>query len=101
MPHVVLVLTLNYIVYVVKDDSSRVATLDKVRSATLLSSDDLTRVKSNYIPVKTTILRQIERCLCVRVTGQNGDIPERRQTYHRNGDASITKTATLDIGGAT
>ena len=48
--------------YIVRLDSSRVATLDKVRSATLVSSDDPTRVKSNYIPVKTTILRQIERC---------------------------------------
>ena len=43
-------------------DSSRVATLVKVRSATLVSSSDPTRVKSNYIPVETTILRQIERC---------------------------------------
>ena len=50
--------------YIVRLDSSRVATLDKVRSATLVSSDDPTRVKSNYIPVKTTILRQIERCPC-------------------------------------
>ena len=40
-------------------------TLDKVRSATLVSSDDPTRVKSNYIPVKTTILRQIKRCQCM------------------------------------
>ena len=48
--------------YIVRLDSSRVATIDKVRSATLVSSDDPTRVKSNYIPVKTTILRQIERC---------------------------------------
>ena len=48
--------------YIVRFDSSRVATLDKVRSETLVSSDDPTRVKSNYIPVKTTILRQIERC---------------------------------------
>ena len=48
--------------YIVRLDSSRVATVDKVRSATLVSSDDPTRVKSNYIPVKTTILRQIERC---------------------------------------
>ena len=38
--------------YIVRLDSSRVATLDKVRSATLVSSDDPTRVKSNYIPVK-------------------------------------------------
>ena len=51
--------------YIVRLDSSRVATLDKVRSATLVSSDDPTRVKSNYIPAKTTILRQIERCQCV------------------------------------
>ena len=49
--------------YIVRLDSSRVATPGKVRSATLVSSDDPTRVKSNYIPVKTTILRQIERCL--------------------------------------
>ena len=48
--------------YIVRLDSSRVATLDKVRSATLVSSDDPTPVKSNNIPVKTTILRQIERC---------------------------------------
>ena len=48
--------------YIVRLDSSRVATLDKVGSATLVSSDDPTRVKSNYVPVKTTILRQIERC---------------------------------------
>ena len=48
--------------YIVRPDSSRVATLDKARSATLVSSDDPTRVKSNYIPVKTTILRQIELC---------------------------------------
>ena len=48
--------------YIVRLDSSRVATLDKVRSATLVSSNDPTRVKSNYIPVKTTILRKIERC---------------------------------------
>ena len=48
--------------YIVRLDSSRVATLDKVRSATLVSSDDPTRVKSNYLPVKTTILLQIERC---------------------------------------
>ena len=48
--------------YIVRLDSSRIATLDKLRSATLVSSDDPTRVKSNYIPVKTTILRQIERC---------------------------------------
>ena len=27
-----------------------------------MSSNDPTRVKSNYIPVETTILRQIERC---------------------------------------
>ena len=53
--------------YIVRLDSSRVATLDKVRSATLVSSDDPTRVKSNYIPVKTTILRQIERCQGVYV----------------------------------
>ena len=32
------------------------------------------------------------------VAGQNGDTPERRHTYHRNGDASITKTATNQIG---
>ena len=48
--------------YIVRLDSYRVATLVKVRSATLVSSDDPTRVKSNYFPVKTTILRQIERC---------------------------------------
>ena len=29
-----------------------------------MSSSDPTRVKSNYIPVYTTILRQIERCPC-------------------------------------
>ena len=48
--------------YIVRLDSSRVATLVKVRSATLVSSSDPTRVKSNYIPVETTSLRQIERC---------------------------------------
>ena len=48
--------------YIVRLDSSRVAALVKVRSATLVSSSDPTRVKSNYIPVETTILRQIERC---------------------------------------
>ena len=48
--------------YIVRLDSSRVATLVKVRSATRVSSSDPTRVKSNYIPVYTTILRQIERC---------------------------------------
>ena len=48
--------------YIVRLDSSRVATLVKVRSATLVSSSHPTRVKSNYIPVETTILRQIERC---------------------------------------
>ena len=50
--------------YIVRLDSSRVATLVKVRSGTLVSSGDPTRVKSNYIPVYTTILRQIERCPC-------------------------------------
>ena len=48
--------------YIVRLDSSRVATLVKVRSATRVSSSDPTGVKSNYIPVYTTILRQIERC---------------------------------------
>ena len=48
--------------YIVLLDSSRVATLVKVRSGTLVSSGDPTRVKSNYIPVYTTIMRQIERC---------------------------------------
>ena len=48
--------------YIVRLDSIRVTTLVKVRSGTLVSSGDLTRVKSNYIPVYTTILRQIERC---------------------------------------
>ena len=48
--------------YIVRLDSSRVATLLKVRSGTLVSSGDPTRVKSNYIPVYTTMLRQIERC---------------------------------------
>ena len=48
--------------YIVRLDSSRVATLVKVRSATRVSSSDPTRVKSNYIPVYTTIVRQIERC---------------------------------------
>ena len=56
-------------IHVVRLDSSRVATLDKARSATLVSSDDPTRVKSNYIPVKTTILRQIELCPGVRDGG--------------------------------
>ena len=51
--------------YIVRHDSSRVATLVKVRSAIRVSSSDPTRVKSNYIPVYTTILRQIERCLYV------------------------------------
>ena len=54
--------------YIVRLDSSRVATLVKVRSATLVSSSDPTRVKSNYIPVETTILRQIERCHCDKET---------------------------------
>ena len=65
MPHVVLVRTLCNIQsmwYIVRLDSSRVATLVKVRSATRVSSSDPTRVKSNYIPVYSTILRQIERC---------------------------------------
>ena len=64
MPHVVLVRTLYNMSmwYIVRLDSSRVATLVKVRSATRVSSNDPTRVKSNYIPVYTTILRQIERC---------------------------------------
>ena len=48
--------------YVVRLDSNRVATLIKVKSATRVSSSDPTRVNSNYIPVYTTILRQIERC---------------------------------------
>ena len=48
--------------YIVRLDSSRVANLVKVRSGTRVSSSDPTRVKSNYIPVNTTILRQIERC---------------------------------------
>ena len=49
--------------YLVRLDSSRVATLVIVRSGTRVSSSDPTRVKSNYIPVYiTTILRQIERC---------------------------------------
>ena len=48
--------------YIVRLDSSRVATLVKVSSATLVSSSDPTRVKSNYIQVETTILRQIKRC---------------------------------------
>ena len=48
--------------YIDQLDSSRVATLVKVRSATRVSSSDPTRVKSNYIPVYNTILRQIERC---------------------------------------
>ena len=52
--------------YIVRLGSSRVATLVKVRSATRVSSSDPTRVKSNYIPVYTTILRQIERCPGVR-----------------------------------
>ena len=56
--------------YIVRLDSSRVATLDKVRSATLVSRDDPTRVKSNYIPVKTTMLQQIERCLGVDALAQ-------------------------------
>ena len=45
-----LVYSSTYMRYIVRLDSSRVATLDKVRSATLVSSDDPTRVKSNYIP---------------------------------------------------
>ena len=36
--------------YIVRLDSSRVATLVKVRSVTRVSSSDPTRVKSNYIP---------------------------------------------------
>ena len=48
--------------YIVRLDSSRVATLVKMRSGTRVSSSDPTRVKSNYIPVYTTILRQIQRC---------------------------------------
>ena len=48
--------------YIVRLDSSRVATLVKVRSGTLVSGGDPTRVKSNYIPVYTTIIRQIESC---------------------------------------
>ena len=48
--------------YIVRLDSSRVTTQVKVRSATRVSSSDPTRVKSNYIPVYTTILRQIECC---------------------------------------
>ena len=64
--------------YIVRLDSSRVATLVKVRSETLVSSGDPTRVKSNYIPVYTTILSQIERCpgvlwqsiLCIRLIGR-------------------------------
>ena len=51
---------IKYMWYIVRLDSSRVATLVKVRSATLVSSSDPTRVKSNYIPVETRILRQIE-----------------------------------------
>ena len=58
--------------YIVRLDSSRVATLVKVRSATRLSSSDPTRVKSNYIPVHTTILRQIERC--PGVPGEGGHL---------------------------
>ena len=45
---------------VVRLDSSRVAILVKVRSGTRMSSSDPTRVKLNYIPVYTTILRQID-----------------------------------------
>ena len=55
--------------YIVRLDSSRVATLVKVRSVTLVSSGNPTRVKSNYIPVYTTILRQIERCHDVQIAG--------------------------------
>ena len=36
--------------YIVRLDSSRVATPVKVRNATRVSSSDPTRVKSNYIP---------------------------------------------------
>ena len=39
--------------YIVRLDSSRVATLVKVRRATRVSSSDRTRAKSNYIPVYT------------------------------------------------
>ena len=67
--------------YIVRLDSSRVATLDKVRSATLVSSDDPTRVKSNYTPVKTTILRQIERCPCyIQLFFRNANVAEYRIT---------------------
>ena len=38
------------------------------------------------------------QCQGGSVAGQNGDTPERRHTYHRNVDASITKTATNQIG---
>ena len=65
MPHVCLAsYTTIYSIcgILVRLDSSRVATLVKVRSVTRVSSSDPTRVKSNYIPVYTTILRQIERC---------------------------------------
>ena len=65
MPHVCLAshTAIYSMWYIVRLDSSRVTTLVKVRNATLVSSSDPTRVKSKYIPVETTILRQIERCL--------------------------------------
>ena len=55
--------------YIVRLDSSRVTTLVKVRSWTRVSSSNPTRVKSNYIPVYTTIftanrtLPKIECCV--------------------------------------
>ena len=69
--------------YIVRLDSSRVATLVKVRSATLVSSDDPTRVKSNYVPVKTTILRQIERCHGVDRGGERSDHSGELHRFHR------------------
>ena len=50
--------------YIVRLDSSRVATLVKVRSVTRVSSSDPTRVNWKYIP---HILRQIERCRTIVV----------------------------------
>ena len=53
-----------YYWYIVRLDSSRVATPVKLKSGTQVSSSDPTRVKSNYIPVYTTILWQIETLPC-------------------------------------
>ena len=75
--------------YIVRLDSSQVATLDKVRSATLVSSDDPTRVKSNYIPVKTTILRQIERCPGVKTNYHEISLNNYEISYDNSRDLVI------------